>query len=141
MRTKQPEEQELAFQITPMVDIVALLIMFFMTCASSVKTETQIGVNLPGTSSGDNVVEIEVYIGIAPDGAVTFNEAPIATPADDRLAELRGKLQGIVQKFGNKIPVYIQPDPGSLHQRVVDVLDACAASGIKNLSFSDVTAG
>ncbi|MBI5396440.1 MAG: biopolymer transporter ExbD [Verrucomicrobia bacterium] len=141
MRTKVPEEAELGFQITPMVDIVALLIMFFMCCAGSVKTETQIGVTLPGGADSGHVVDVEVYVGIKPDGSITFNEAPIANPEDDRLIELRSKLKSIMQKFGEKTPVFIQPDPGVVHQRVVNVLDACAASGVKNLTFQDVTAG
>lgn len=142
MRTEFKEEAEIGFQITPMVDIVALLIMFFMCCAGAVKTETQIGVTLPGGPSGEaHVVDVEVYVGIKADGAVTFNEAPIANPEDDRLIELRAKLKSIIQKFGEKTPVFIQPDPGIMHQRVVNVLDACAASGVKNLTFQDVTAG
>ena len=142
MHTKVHEETEIGFQITPMVDIVALLIMFFMCCAGAVKTETQIGVNLPGQATADShVVDVEVYVGIKPDGSVTFNESPIATPEDDRLTELRAKLKSIIEKFGVKTPVFIQPDPGVIHQRVVNVLDACAASGVKNLTFQDVTGG
>ena len=138
MRTKVPEEAEIGFQITPMVDIVSLLIMFFMCSASSIKQETQIGVNLPGGGSSETTPDIEVYIGITTDGSITFNETPIGQPNDTRLPELRAKLQSITQKFGTKIPVFIQPEAGALHQRVIDVLDACAASGIKNLSFSEV---
>lgn len=142
MRTEFKEEAEIGFQITPMVDIVALLIMFFMCCAGAVKTETQIGVNLPGQATdSSHVVDVEVYVGIKVDGSITFNEAPIANAEDDRLIELRSKLKSIIQKFGEKTPVFVQPDPGVLHQRVVNVLDACAASGVKNLTFQDVTAG
>ncbi|MCX6897155.1 MAG: biopolymer transporter ExbD [Verrucomicrobia bacterium] len=138
MRTKTPEEQEIGFQITPIVDIVALLIMFFMCTAATVKPEGQIGVTLPGSGEGGAVVEMEVYLGIQPDGAVTFNEAPIGQPMDDKLQPLRDKLQSLIKRFGDKFPVYIAPSPNSMHQRVIDVLDACAASGVKNLSFSEV---
>ena len=137
MRTDTPEEQEIGFQITPIVDIVALLIMFFMCTASKVKPEGQIGVTLPGSGEGASVAEVEVYLGIQPDGAVTFNESPIGTPMDDKLQQLRDKLKSITTRFGDKIPVYIAPAPNCMHQRVIDVLDACAASGIKNLSFSE----
>ena len=137
MRTEAPEEQEIGFQITPIVDIVALLIMFFMCTASKVKPEGQIGVTLPGSGEGASVAEVEVYLGIQPDGAVTFNESPIGTPMDDKLQQLRDKLKSITTRFGDKIPVYIAPAPNCMHQRVIDVLDACAASGIKNLSFSE----
>lgn len=138
MRTKPSEDAEIGFQITPMVDIVSLLIMFFMCSASSIKQETQIGITLPGGGTSESVADIEVYIGITTDGAVTFNETPIGQPNDTRLPELRAKLQSITKKFGTKIPVFIQPEAGALHQRVVDVLDACASSGIKNLSFSEI---
>ena len=138
MRTKTPEEQEIGFQITPIVDIVALLIMFFMCTAATVKPEGQIGVSLPGSGEGGAVVEMEVYLGLQPDGSVTFNETPIGNPADDKLQSLRDKLQSLIKRFGDKFPVYITPAPNVFHQRVIDVLDACAASGVKNLSFSEV---
>jgi biopolymer transport protein ExbD len=133
-----PEEQEIGFQITPIVDIVSLLIMFFMCSASTNRPEAQIGVNLPGRGEAATVHELEVYIGIQPDGAVTLNDGPIGTPGDVKLPELRAKLMSWTKRFGDKIPVFVQPYPGTLHQRVIDVLDACSASGIKNLSFSEV---
>jgi biopolymer transport protein ExbD len=83
---------------------------------------------------------MEVYLGLQPDGSVTFNEAPIGTPMDDKLQSLRDKLKSLIGRFGDKFPVYITPAPNVMHQRVIDVLDACAASGVKNLSFSEVAA-
>ncbi|MFZ2644346.1 MAG: biopolymer transporter ExbD [Verrucomicrobiia bacterium] len=138
MRTKKPEEQEVGFQITPIVDIVALLIMFFMCTASKVKPEGQIGVALAGGVGQGQMFEMEVYLGIQPDGSVTFNEAPIGTPMDDKLQSLRDRLQALVRRSNDKFPVYITPASNVMHQRVIDVLDACAASGVKNLSFSEV---
>ena len=137
MRTEAPEEQEIGFQITPIVDIVALLIMFFMCTASKVKPESQIGVALPGQGEGGSVADLEIYLAIQPDGAVTYNEMPIGQPLDDKLEQLRDRLKGNTKKYGEKLPVYIAPAPNVWHQRVIDVLDACAASGIKNLSFSE----
>ena len=138
MRTKIHEDQEIGFQITPIVDIVSLLIMFFMCSASTNRPEAQIGVNLPGSGEVSTPVELEIYIGIQPDGAVTLNDGPIGTPGDQKLPELRAKLQNWTKRFGDKIPVFVQPFAGSRHQRVIDVLDACSASGVKNLSFSEV---
>ncbi|MCX7825170.1 MAG: biopolymer transporter ExbD [Verrucomicrobiae bacterium] len=138
MRIKAPPEPEMGFQIAPMVDIVFSLMLFFMCSASTVKPEAQLGVTLPGTGEAAAAPELEVYIGIQQDGSVTLNETPIGTMADERLPELRAKLQSWTKRFGDKIPVFVQPHPGVPHQRVVDVLDACAASGVKNLSFSEV---
>lgn len=140
MRAKKPEEQEVGFQITPIVDIVALLIMFFMCTASKVKPEGQIGVTLAGGVSQGQMFQTDVYLSIQPDGSVLFNEHPIGQPADDKLQQLRDKLQSLVKRFNDRFPVYVTPAPNVMHQRVIDVLDACAASGIKNLSFSE-TAG
>lgn len=138
MRTKKSEEQEVGFQITPIVDIVALLIMFFMCTASKVKPEGQIGVTLAGGVSQGQMFQTEVYLGIQPDGSVLFNEYPIGQPADDKLQQLRDRLQSLVKRFNDRFPVYVTPAPNIMHQRVIDVLDACAASGVKSLSFSEV---
>jgi biopolymer transport protein ExbD len=49
---------------------------------------------------------------------------------------LRGKIKQCLDLFGEKQPIVIQPQPKVRQQRIVDVLNACAAVGVKNLSFS-----
>jgi biopolymer transport protein ExbD len=45
-------------------------------------------------------------------------------------------LKQTIQKFGDKDPVILRPDPQAKHERVMDVLNAASAAGVTKLSFS-----
>ena len=65
-----------------------------------------------------------------------MNNKVYDNPASKDLPELRSWLKDTISKFGAEDPVIIRPDPQTRHERIVDVLNAAAASGVKNLTFS-----
>ena len=58
------------------------------------------------------------------------------TPANKELPALREQLKSNIDKFGDKDPVIIRPDPQTKQERIIDVLNSAAAAGVKNLTFS-----
>jgi len=138
MKVKEEEERGHDFQIAPMVDVVFMLIIFFMLTAAIKQTEFGLGLTLPGTSdataTGTPLTPIELVI--REDGVVLFNELEVGLPDDKDLAELQARLEKAVQLFGDEQPVIIAPKPFVPHGRVIDVLNACAAAKVKALSFS-----
>lgn len=128
-------EGDLGFQIAPMVDIVFVVMLFFMASAGMQIVEQELGINLPGDAvpgSGPTPIIIEVFT----DGNVAFQNTKVDAPDSKELPQLREKLRDLVARFGGKDPVIIKPDPTARHQRVIDVLNAAAAAGVKNLTFS-----
>jgi biopolymer transport protein ExbD len=75
-----------------------------------------------------------VQVGIDADGQVNIYGAPIDTPVDPQLPALVDRLKGIVKDHATQ-PIVITPTRSTKHQRVVDVLNACAAAHVKNLAF------
>ncbi len=73
-------------------------------------------------------------IGIDSDGQVDISGNPIDSPTDHNMPELTGRLTGVVQANSAQ-PVVITPSRSTPHQRVIDVLNACAAAKVKNLAF------
>ncbi len=65
---------EFGLQIAPMLDILFVLLLFFMVAAGSIKHETSIATQLPGGQPGKSV---QVQISIDSDGQVTVHNAPI----------------------------------------------------------------
>jgi len=63
------------------------------------------------------------------------NNTSFGTTTDHTLLALRDWLQA-TQGFGGEDPVIIRPNSDTKHERIIDVLNACAAAGIKNLTFS-----
>lgn len=130
------EDGDAGFQIAPMVDVVFVLMIFFMASAGSKVVEKELNMNLPaGKGSGTSQVT-PIIIDISPDGVVSMNNQNYGNPNDRSLTPLRDWLKNAIESFGEKDPVIIRPNPESKHERIVDVLNAAAASGVKNLTFN-----
>ncbi len=119
-----------------MLDILFVLLLFFMVSAGAQKHEKNLSTQLPG--NGQPGKTIPVQVGIDSDGQVTFATVPVDAPNDPTLPELVGRLSAVVQAEATQ-PVIITPSRTTKHQRVVDVLNACAAADVKNLAFGTPT--
>ena len=128
------EDGDIGFQIAPMVDVVFVLMLFFMACAGSQVVESELNVSLPaGQGAGDSKAT-PIIIDIASDGLVSINNQPYGK--DKNLTQLGEWLKNAMETFGGKDPVIIRPSPDARHERIIDVLNVAAKSGVKNLSFS-----
>ena len=131
------EDGDIGFQIAPMVDVVFVLMLFFMASAGSQIVEKELNINLPsGQSSTSGSAITPIIIDIGPDGAVSMNGENYGVPNDKDLKHLKAKLEEIVKTLGDKDPVIIRPNPDTKHGRIIDVLNAAAFARIKNLTFS-----
>ena len=127
-------------QIAPMIDCVFLLLIYFMVAASLHKTEADLSISLPGSVIQTQTVTMpdEQIIEIQNTGAILMNGKKYDTEVSQALPELtamlnRYRLAALASR--NKALVTIQAADDVVHQRVVDVMNACAAAEIKNVSF------
>jgi biopolymer transport protein ExbD len=121
------------FQIAPMVDVVFVLLLFFMACAGSKMREGFLHVPLP---SGPGSGEMPIVIDIDAAGAVFVNGRAIGNHSSDSdLAELRQFLVKAMQAAPGD-PVMIRPDMDTRHERVIAVLDVCHSAHVKKLAFA-----
>jgi biopolymer transport protein ExbD len=123
---------EFGFQIAPMLDILFVLLLFFMVSAGAQKHEASLTTQLPGLGKPGGDVPVEV--GIDADGQVNISGTALDSPTDHALPELLGKLTEVIAANAAQ-PVVLTPTKSTRHQRVVDVLNACAAAKVKNLAF------
>jgi biopolymer transport protein ExbD len=143
MRVRNIHEENLQFQIAPMIDVIFILILFFMCSAGAVKTEMHLASSLPGTAAPSDKVDIpdEQIIQITNSGQIMLNGRQFDVAAVDgghTLPELMSTLHLFKQTSdANKTEamVTITPQPNASYQRVIDVMNACAAAQIKNVSF------
>lgn len=136
MRVKMEESQSLEIQMGPMIDCVFLLLLYFMTSAQIKPEEKYLGINIPSSAvASKESLPAELTVAIKETGEVLCNQVVVGTRDDRSLDGLRSKLLQVIQLFGEKQPVVLHPEPKVRHQQIVDVLNACAASGVKNLSF------
>jgi biopolymer transport protein ExbD len=130
------QEGDIGFQIAPMVDVVFVLMLFFMASAGSQIVSKELSVNLPSGATGPSTGVTPIIIEISGDGVVSMNTTSYGQPGDKTLQALRDWLKNAIDTFGDKDPVIIRPAPDAKHERIIDVLNAAAASGVKNLTFS-----
>ena len=133
------EDGDVGFQIAPMVDVVFVLLLFFMASAGSQIIPRELSINLPSGQQADNRHKPEItpfIIDISPQGVVSSSGKIYDTPNSRDLLALRDQLKNNLAKFGDKDPVVIRPDPQAKQERIIDVLNSAAAAGVKNLTFS-----
>ncbi len=141
-RHEDTENINLGFQIAPMIDVVFVIMLFFMVMAGAVKVEHELKIALPG-STPPQATEVElpdeITIAIAEDGSVTMNEEEFDTPADKRMPRLTNdliKLKKDADARGSKVLITLQTEEQTKYERIIDVLNALARAQIANITFT-----
>ncbi len=131
------EDGDVGFQIAPMVDVVFVLLLFFMASAGSQVVERELNISLPSGRGGQATgpPPTPMIISISSEGLVSMNNKVFDTPESKEMPELRARLKENIERFGDKNPVIIQPDNSARQARIIDVLNSAAAAGVKNLTF------
>jgi biopolymer transport protein ExbD len=142
MRLRKKDVQTVEMQMGPMIDMVFLLLVFFMVSAKPVKQESDINIGLPGTVAQEEALEIpdEQRIQIQPNGQVVLNDQPMDSPASAELPALLSTLKRFKESAdSNKTEalITIDADDAANHERIVQVLNACAQAKITGVTFAD----
>lgn len=129
------------FQIAPMIDVVFVIMLFFMVMAGAVKVERELNQKLPGTVETGKSVEFtdEVLININESGEVLLNEEPMDPVGKHQMPRLTAALMRLKQGGdAAKAPVLVTiiSEPEAKYARVVDALDALATAEITNVTFT-----
>jgi biopolymer transport protein ExbD len=125
-----------------MIDMVFLLLVFFMVSAKPIKQESDVNIGLPGTVAQEEVLEIpdEQRIRIEADGTIILNDQPLESALNIHLPNLTATLKRFKESAdANKSEalVTIDPDDKANHQRIVAVMNACAVAQITGVTFAD----
>jgi biopolymer transport protein ExbD len=133
--THNEDDADLGFQIAPMVDVVFVLMLFFMVTAAFQVTEDPLKTTLlrPSTVYPHTAIT-PVTIVIAADGSVVVQDKEMAAPRQDCSA-LRAWMKTTRTSFGADDPGILQPAPTVRHARIMQVLAAVKAAGCQNVRF------
>ena len=125
--------------IGPLIDVVFLLLIYFIVTSSLKSPEADLGIRLPGSLSQSTALSMpdEQILEISAEGAVNLNNTLFQDTGERRIPELVDMLARYRQaseNAGNQALVTIQADDETPHQRVIDVMNACGEAGITNLT-------
>jgi biopolymer transport protein ExbD len=132
-------DSEDRYDMTPMIDVVFLLLIYFMFLP--LQQEADISIRLPSQTPPAEDISLpnKHIVEIFPNGMVLLNGAMM----DDRLSrhmpnliETLTRLRLSSTRIGDDTVLEIQADPDSTHQRSVDVLNAAARAGVTKVSFA-----
>jgi biopolymer transport protein ExbD len=117
--------------LVPMIDVLFLLLAFFIISWQFSKSETELNVNVPAAEQGSDTTQQrgEIIINVFADGSIKVEGQ------SQTMDELLEKLTGIHKAYPNQ-PVRIRGDGKVEYQRIVDVMDTCGKAGIWNISFA-----
>ena len=123
------DSEELVVNLTPLIDVVFLLLIFFMVTTTFLDPEREIDIDLPtAESAGDpDRSPDEIVVNVLEDGRIILEGSPITSE------ELLGVFKRAAQ-HDPETPVTIRGHRLAQHQNIVGVMDACGIAGLVNLS-------
>ncbi|MFC1496963.1 ExbD/TolR family protein [Verrucomicrobiota bacterium] len=123
--------QEPGFQIAPMIDVIFLLLCFFIASQIFSQWETEIDIKLPTAQTGEMPKRFpgEIIINILKDGDIVVNRRSLDK---ESLAVLLDRITEVSPGQ----PVLVRADKATHYENVIDVLDLCRQSDISNVSFA-----
>lgn len=134
MPLKITRDDEMTLNLTPMIDVVFLLIIFFMVgsrFSEISESERDISLSVPAVQHADTLTQPprSKIINVYADGKVTLDQQPVS------LVELAERLSSARAEY-RQTSVVIRGDGQALHQYVADVLATCRKAEINDLSIA-----
>jgi len=131
MKFTNHRSEPIPMQLAPMIDILFLLLAFFITSWQFTQSETELNISVPTAQEGADPKRSrgEIIINVAPDGVIKVEGVQLD------IGQLRTKLAEIAKLYQNQ-PVRIRGDGQVPYQRIVEVIDTCQKAGIWNISFA-----
>lgn len=127
-RNRNREEEDASIDMTPMLDIVFIMLIFFIVTTSFVK-EAGIQVNKPEANQANKEPSANIFIAIRDTGEVWMDKRQVDV---ERVA---ANLERMLAEQPTDI-VVIQADKESEHGRVVEVMDQVKEAGIDKISIA-----
>ena len=119
--------------LTPLIDVVFLLLIFFMVSTTFTR-ETQLKVDLPESASGEHADsgQQQIELLISANGEVAINGKMLIRPDMETLkAALARESSG-----DSSLPVVITADANTPHQAVITAMDAAGQQGFTRLRLT-----
>jgi biopolymer transport protein ExbD len=127
------QKQRPMVQMAPLIDIVFLTLIFFMTISVLNQMESELNINVPKATMATEATRSagKMIINITADGRYVVNQRELSR------AGLEEMLKDVSELFPNQ-QVIIRADENTYHKHVVEVLDTCMRANIWDVSFSTI---
>ncbi len=128
MRFSREEKRQISVDITPLIDVVFLLLIFFMVSTTFIYSNS-IDVNLPAAKGDEKQINDSIRIVLTKDGAITINGKTFASEAvQDELVKMKETIPDTT--------VIIEADTEVPHGQVVHIMDASRQAGYQKFAIA-----
>jgi biopolymer transport protein ExbD len=123
--------QHPGIQLAPLVDVLLLLLIFFLLTWNAARNENELDVKIPKASAAkEKSAPIgDVIVNVKADGNVVVNRRTLSGP------DLGQMLQSLV-KLNPDQAVVIRGDEAGAYKNIVNVLNVCSEAGVSNVAFA-----
>ena len=123
--------QHPGIQLAPLVDVLLLLLIFFLMTWNAARNENELDVKVPKASAAKekNAPIGDVVVNVKADGNVVVNRRTLTGP------ELSDLLKNLVQ-LNTEQAVVIRGDEAGAYKNIVGVLNICSEAGVTNVAFA-----
>jgi biopolymer transport protein ExbD len=128
---KRSEPAVLGFQIAPIVDVLLVLLCFFIVTWTLTRRENELDVKVPVAQNDQpsNPQVNQTVLNVKRDGSVVWNRRPVEH------AELVSRLRELSDLFPD-YAVILRGDEGTPYKNIMAVLDTCREARIWNVAFA-----
>jgi biopolymer transport protein ExbD len=118
-------------QLAPLVDVLLLLLIFFLLTWNAARNENELDVKVPKASAAKekSAPVGDVVVNVKADGNVVVNRRTLTS------AELTDLLKSLVQ-LNSEQAVIIRGDEAGAYKNIIGVLNICTDAGITNVAFA-----
>jgi biopolymer transport protein ExbD len=118
-------------QLAPLVDVLLLLLIFFLLTWNAARNENELDVKVPKASAAkEKSAPIgDVVVNVKADGNVMVNRRTLTS------SELSELLKSLVQLNADQA-VVIRGDEAGAYKNIISVLNICTEAGITNVAFA-----
>ena len=127
MEFKKVKGKDATLNLTPLVDVVLNLILYFMVATTFVRTPG-IEIDLPSARNAEKEIKSEVVVSLTGDGGIYVDDKRVSE------ANLSRILRGAVAKTSSRL-VVVKADKEVSHGQVVKVMDLAQGVGARSLAI------
>ena len=136
------EPEETQFQIAPMIDVVFLLLIWFVVSYAMIREERSLDIRLPKAQAAAERARVmnDIVLDIDREGNITHMRRPLTSAALAsrlRLLVEYARAPGVEREPG----AIIRADRETPHKHVIDVMDICSRAGVRRVFFATAASG